>query len=141
MFESGTGLVKRHKPAFVHRHKQRQSPPPAPEKPKPQPIGRLPRITKLMALAIRFESLLADGVVRDQAEIAELGHVTRARVTQIMNLLHLAPDIQEEILFLPPVAEGKDPIPERRLRAMQAEINWPKQRRMWERLIHGKSTP
>src|SRR3712207_3152134 len=34
-------------------------------------------------------------------KVARLGHVTRARVTQIMNLLNLAPDIQEAILFLP----------------------------------------
>ena len=35
--------------------------------------------------------------------------VTRARMTQIMNLLNLAPDIQEELLLLPPVTEGRDP--------------------------------
>jgi hypothetical protein len=45
------------------------------------PVGRLPRITKLMALAIRFDQLIRDGVVKDQAEIARLGFVTRARVT------------------------------------------------------------
>ncbi len=45
--------------------------------------------------------LIREGVVTDYAELARLGHVTRARVTQIMNLLHLAPDIQETLLFLP----------------------------------------
>ena len=63
--------------------------------------GRVPWVSKLMALAIRFDGLVRDGVVTDQAELARLGHVSRARVTQIMNLLHLAPDIQEEVLFLP----------------------------------------
>jgi len=47
--------------------------------------GRVPRISRLMALALRLERLLESGEVRDQAEIARLGHVTRARVTQIMN--------------------------------------------------------
>jgi hypothetical protein len=47
--------------------------------------------------------------------LADLGHVTRARVCQIMNLLQLAPDIQEAILFLPRVEGGRDPIKERRL--------------------------
>jgi len=82
-------------------------------------------------LAIHFEHLLGSGAVRDQTELAELGHVTRARVTQIMNLLHLDPAIQEEILFLPRVTEGRDPIAERHLRAITAEVDWQKQRRKW----------
>lgn len=53
---------------------------------------------------------------RAAAGLARLGHVTRARVTQIMNLLNLAPDIQEEILFLPRTLKGRDPIRERHLR-------------------------
>jgi len=57
-----------------------------PAEPAPTP-GNLPRVTKLMALAIRFDGLIRDGEVADYAEIARLGHVTRARVTQIMNLL------------------------------------------------------
>ena len=93
--------------------------------------GRTPWISKLMALAIRFEQLIRDGVVADQAELARLGHVSRARVTQIMNLLNLAPDIQEELLFLPPVESGKDPVTERELRDIVAVPDWRKQRRMW----------
>ena len=60
------------------------------EKPKTTD-GRLPRVAKLMALAIRFDQLIRDGHVADQAELARLGHVTRARLTQIMNLLNLPP--------------------------------------------------
>jgi len=60
---------------------------------------RIPRITRLMALAIKFEDMIARGEVRDYAEIARLGFVTRARLTQIMNLLLLAPEIQEAILM------------------------------------------
>ena len=102
----------------------------APAKPA-APAGRGPRAARLMALAIRFERLLAEGAVADQAELARLGHVTRARVTQIMNLLRLAPDIQEQILFLPPVTEGRDPITERDLRPIAAELDWRAQRAMW----------
>ncbi|HBN76407.1 MAG TPA: hypothetical protein DD473_11435, partial [Planctomycetaceae bacterium] len=54
-----------------------------------KPKGRLPRVTKLMALAIRFDQLIRDGDVNDYAELARLGHVSRARMTQIMNLLNL----------------------------------------------------
>lgn len=94
-------------------------------------VGRVPRVAKLMALAIRFEGLIRDGVVTDYADLARLGHVTRARITQIMNLLHLAPDIQEAILFLPSVESGKDQVTERELRTAVAEGDWRKQRQVW----------
>lgn len=101
--------------------------------PAPMP-GRVPRVSKLLALAIRFEQLVRDGDVNDYAELARLGHVTRARMTQIMNLLHLAPDIQEAILFLPRVEFGRDPISERDLRPLVALPDWRKQRRLWRKL-------
>jgi hypothetical protein len=98
----------------------------------PAPVApRVPRVAKLMALAIRFEGLVRDGVVADYAELARLGHVSRARMTQIGNLLNLAPDIQEGILLLPEVERGKDPITERDLRSIVAVADWKKQRRMW----------
>lgn len=94
--------------------------------------ARVPRVAKLMALAIRFEKLVRDGHVADYAELARLGHVTRARLTQIMNLLALAPDIQESILFLSPVETGKDVITERELRLAVSEADWCKQRKLWK---------
>jgi len=97
--------------------------------------GNLPRVTRLMALAIHFDGLIRDGEVADYAEIARLGHVTRARVTQIMNLLHLAPDIQEAILSLPRTESGRDPITERDLRPIAAIVDWRKQRWEWRRLF------
>ena len=96
--------------------------------------ARVPRVTRLMALAIRLDGMVRSGEVASYAELSILGHVTRARITQVMNLLNLAPDIQEAILDLPSVEKGKDPITERDLRPVVAEINWPKQRRTW-RLI------
>ena len=65
-------------------------PPVTPERQK----GRLPRITRYMALAIYYEDLFHNGHVHDYAEIATLGHVTCARVIQIMNLRLLAPEIK-----------------------------------------------
>ena len=108
-------------------------------KPGPQPVcdtpeGRVPRVSRLMALAIKFDHLLESGAVRDQAELAELGHITRARVTQIMSLLHLAPDIQEELLFLPRITEGRDPITERHLRPIAVKVDWARQRVAWRKL-------
>ncbi len=98
------------------------------------PLGRVPRISRLMSLAIRFEGLLAAGEVTDCAELARLGHVSRARVTQIMNLLNLAPEIQETLLFLPAVEAGRDSIKEWEVRPIAAEADWGKQRGMWQSL-------
>lgn len=101
---------------------------------KPLPKGRLPRITRLLSLAIYFEELLAGGVVNDYADIARLGYVSRARLTQIMNLRLLAPDIQEEILNLSLITSGRDPIPEHALRPITLEPSWKWQRKMWHAL-------
>jgi hypothetical protein len=127
-----TGVTQRHSLKFIREHNARRAvqqvvgeEPPATES------GRVPRVTRLMALALRFEHLLERKAVRDQAELAELGHVTRARVTQIMNLLHLAPDIQEALLDLPCVQGGRDPVVERDIRIIAAEPNWRRQRRLW----------
>ena len=87
------------------------------------------RIGCLVALAHRFEDLLRSGVVKDYAELARLGHVTRARVTQIMNLLSLVPEIQEYLLFLP-AAPGQR-VTERDLRRVAAEVRWDRQRAMF----------
>ena len=99
--------------------------------PAPKPV---PRISRSMALAIRFDGLIRDGDVTNLAELAALGHVTRARVTQIMNLLNLAPDIQEDLLFRIPPKGGRETITEKSLRPITAEAEWRKQRRMWARM-------
>jgi len=88
-----------------------------------------------MALAIKFDGLVRGGEVRDYADIARLGYVTRARITQIMNLLNLAPDIQEGILFLPRTVKGRDPIRERDVRPIAAVPHWHRQRKMWKKLF------
>lgn len=94
-------------------------------------IGRIPRVSRLMALAIHFDRLIREGKVADQSELARLAHVTQPRMTQIMNLLQLAPDVQEELLHLPPIKEGKDPLTERDLRPVAALVEWAIQRRAW----------
>jgi len=105
-----------------------------PPKPKAERKPHIPHISKLMAIAIRYDKLLRDGTVADTVELAELCHVSQPRITQILNLNHLAPDIQEELLHLPHVTTGRDPIHEKLLRPITAEISWKKQRRMWSEL-------
>ena len=80
-----------------------------------------------MALAIKFQDMVDRGEVRDYAELARLGYVTRARLTQIMNLLLLAPNVQEEILFASEAAG----IPERLLRKLVTFVEWGEQRSRW----------
>jgi len=101
---------------------------------RPIPEGRVPRIARLMALAIHMDDLLRQGTVKNYSEMATLGRVTRARITQIMSLINLAPDIQESILFLPRVKKGRDPIRERKIKQVLKEKRWDKQRTIWRRI-------
>jgi hypothetical protein len=103
-------------------------PPTAPERVK----GRLPRITRYMALAIYYEDLIRQGHVHDYAEIATLGHVTRARVTQIMNLRLLAPDIQEKLVLLGRCFVGGDSLSLRQLQTIALEPRWKVQRELYK---------
>ena len=105
---------------------------------RPAEPGRVPRVARLMALAIRCEDLLRDGVIANYTEIARLGHVTRARVSQIMNLLNLAPDIQEAILDLPRTEFGRDPIILAQLQPIAGLFDWRKQRKRWRELIESR---
>jgi hypothetical protein len=102
--------------------------------PAPAP-RRVPRVARLMALALRFECLIKEGAVTNYSELARLGHVTRARVSQVMNLLYLAPDIQEELLFLPPVERGRDPLVLRDLMPIATKTGWRVQRKLWKWLL------
>jgi hypothetical protein len=103
--------------------------------------GRIPRISKLMALAIKFDGLLREGTISNLTELAELSQVTQPRMTQIMNLLHLSPAIQEEILFLPEVERGRDQITERDLRPLVQIMSWTEQRKQWETMSTESKKP
>ena len=105
-------------------------PPVAPERPK----GRLPRITRYLALAIYYEDLIRNGHVHDYAEIALLGHVTRARVTQIMNLRLLAPDIQEQFLSLSRIFGGRECLSLLDFQSIALEHDWRRQQARWASL-------
>jgi hypothetical protein len=108
--------------------------PKPPAMPVDLPEGNVPRIARLMALAHHFESLRQQGTVTDYADLARLGGVTRARITQIMSLLNLAPDIQEDILFLPRTTQGRDPISTRSVLPIAQIIDWKKQWKRWREL-------
>ena len=96
--------------------------------------GRIPRIAKLVALASRMQSMIESGEVESFQQLAEIGRISQPRMTQIMSLLNLAPDILEELLYLPEVIQGKAAIHERLLRPLTRELHWRVQRRMWARI-------
>lgn len=101
-----------------------------PETAEPKKIkGRIPRISRYMALAIHFEDLIRRGIVADYAELARLGHVTRARVTQIMNLRLLAPEIQEYLLNLDCISDNCPRLTLKCMLNYTRNLNWSVQRR------------
>ena len=109
-----------------------------PALPRVQLSERIPRLARLMALALRFEKLLATGVVKDFGTLARLGHVSPARVSQIMCLLHLAPDIQEALLFRRRPERGRDSLGLRNVLPLTKVWDWHKQRRMWRGLADSR---
>ena len=96
--------------------------------------ARLPRITRLMALAIKFQDMVDRGEVRDYADLARLGIVTRARLTQIMNLLLLAPGIQAEILNWADSAAQPLGLSERTVRPVAQIPLWSQQLQVWKKI-------
>ncbi len=116
---------------FVRRGRGRKTIAGKPSPPPPTAPGRVPRISRLMALAIRFDRLIREGKVTDISELARLAHVTQPRMTQIMNLNHLAPETQEKLLFLPLVTAGRCAIFERDLRPLARIACWRGQRVLW----------
>jgi hypothetical protein len=106
---------------------------------KRPPVPKVPHIAKLMALAIRLDHLLESRQIKDQAELARTACITRARVTQVLNLTNLAPDIQRAILELPPALDSTPCLREKEVRSIAIEPNWIKQRKAWKSLISQRS--
>jgi hypothetical protein len=94
--------------------------------------GRLPRITQVVALALQFQEMVDRGEIHKHADLARLGCVSRERISQLMALIWLAPDIQEEILKLPQMTNGRFPISEVALRQIARVPLWEDQRAMWQ---------
>lgn len=93
--------------------------------------GRLPRITQVLAMALQFQEMINRGEISRHADLARLGCVSRERISQMMVLTWLAPDIQEAILRLPQMPGGRFPITEGTLRKMARLPLWEDQRAQW----------
>jgi hypothetical protein len=95
---------------------------------------RIPRLALLMALAWHIEGLVRSGAISNYAAAARLGHVSRARLSQIVSLLNLAPDLQEQLLFLARPGRGRAPMALRHVLTVAAALDWHEQRRRWRRI-------
>lgn len=99
-------------------------------------LRKLPYVTRMLALAYHLQGLVDKGVVSDYADIARLSGLSRPRITQIMNLIMLAPTIQEEILSFPKSFMGG--INERNLRKVLTTPVWREQTKIWEEIKSAK---
>lgn len=99
--------------------------------------GRIPRVSRLMALAIKLEASGGSGLLRKQTEWARLGGISRARMSQILGLGNLSTAIQEQLLFLPKVTRGSDPVTEKNMRRIAQSIDWEEQEREFAGLLVG----
>src|SRR5262249_54617518 len=98
------------------------------------PPSRIPRIARLMALARHVDELVRSGTVCSYAVAARVGRISRARMSQIMNLLNLAPDLQEQLLFLRQPARGRAAPVLRQVLTVATTLEWDEQRRRWRKL-------
>jgi hypothetical protein len=128
-FENGNiGVLSRR----LIAHKVVSGLPPNRGNPKPAREPRSPRVVELLRKAIEWQALLDSGRIANQADIARREGITRARVTQVMGMLRLAPKIRQHILAMPdgvhrPVAT------ERVLRPIATITNHPDQLRKFYR--------
>ena len=103
-----------------------------PERTRSRPL----RVARMLAMAHEIERLIAEGAFADRADAARKLGFTRARISQLLDLTLLAPDLQERLLTMETTA-GADPISEHGLRAVVAKASWGEQRSAWNCAVVG----
>lgn len=107
---------------------------PTPPPDKPEPVRRPAKVARQLALAHHLQAAIERGLVADQAALARKLGLTRARVTQLFDLLMLAADLQELVLALEAV-DGAEPMAERTLRTVAHAGTWAEQRAAWATIV------
>jgi hypothetical protein len=100
--------------------------------PPPPPVRRPARVAVMLALAHTIQQVIDSGEARDRAEIARRFGFTRARITHLLDLTLLAPDLQERVLHLEAV-DGVEPVGETALRVVVHAGSWVEQRAAFDR--------
>tara|TARA_R110002072_G_scaffold13909_1_gene58006 strand:- start:71 stop:472 length:402 start_codon:yes stop_codon:yes gene_type:complete len=103
--------------------------------PKPPPRRVPTRAARLLALAHRIDGLVRDGKMTDYAEVALVAGLTRARISQITDMLFLAPSIQEQVLCETKPERGRERYGERHLRQIVRDHDWDRQVQAFESLL------
>ena len=103
--------------------------------------GKRPRVAEVLALAIGFDDMIRRGLAKDHSDLARLGCISKERISQVMRLLWLAPDIQQEILNQPRTPFGRSPVGEVAVRRIASIMLWREQRDAWARLLPCYSKP
>lgn len=102
----------------------------APLPPPPDAVRRPARVAVMLALAHKIEDAIQRGVARDRAEVARRLGLSRARVTQLVDLTLLEPKLQLVVLTCESV-DGVEPMSERHLRRVARKASWEAQRTLW----------
>jgi len=102
--------------------------------PKPPKVARTPRVVELLRKAMEWQSLMESGQIASQADIARQEGITRARVTQVMGMLRLVPEIQQTILAIPATVRRQN-ITERALRPIMQIEDQGQQAAMFDALM------
>ena len=108
------------------------------KRPKHAKPTRLPRITRLMALSIRYERLIKQGVITRHIDLADLAGIGRSQVSRIIQLQLLAPDIQEWLLNLPETEKSEDPVMWTDVQPLTQIASWQEQHQRLQRLLAAK---
>jgi hypothetical protein len=85
-----------------------------------------------------MERLVREGAVDSYGDLAAVGQISRARMSQILQLADLAPSIQEQILLLPRTLRRTDPVTEKDLRQVARVIDWESQRKSFLSLLNSR---
>ena len=125
----------------LKRHRRLDSPQADGSAASPTQGRRVPRIARLLALAWQVEELVRSGTVCSYAAAARLGHISRARMSQILSLIGLAPDLQEQLLFLQRPARGRQALTLRQVLTVATVLDWQEQRRRWRKLRRAIPAP
>ena len=124
-----TGRLFRHGGGGGTPHQLTDKPP----EPPPGPARRPALVAQMLAFAHRVEAEIAEGLLPDRSAASRHYGISTGRISQIMNLLQLSPDIQEAVLWLEAV-DGREPMTGQALEELAVIEAWSEQRKGWHRL-------
>ncbi|ACY13375.1 hypothetical protein [Haliangium ochraceum] len=127
-----TGRLFRHGGGNGRPHRFSGQPAPS----APLPTRRPARVAQMLAFAHRVEAEVTRGDFESRSAAARHYGMTTGRITQLLSLLWLAPDVQEDVLFLEAI-DGREPVSGQALEKIARIADWSEQRRGWRGMTRG----